>query len=586
MSRFTALWLELRRRHVVRVAAAYAVAAWVLIQVAATVFPLVDLPRSAVKLVLALVVAGFPVALTLAWIFELTREGVELRAETEALSTEPRSGIGRIRGLAALGGALLLAGVIAFSFPGIRGGSAGVGERIESIAVLPFVDLSPAGDQEYFSDGISEELLNALGKVEGLRVPARTSSFAFKGRNADIREIGEKLGVQAVLEGSVRKDGDRVRISTELVDVANGYRLWSETYDRELSSIFAIQDEIAHAILAAVRLRLAGGDEAPRVARATADMQAYNLYLRGRYAGAKSTREGLRQATEFYRQAIERDPTFALPHAGLADAYNAFVSVGYGDPREFLPRARAAASRALELDPSLAEAHTSLATAKYWSWDWKGAEASFKRAIELNPGYARAHYYYAFYVEGMGRHEEAITEAVRAEELDPLSPAITSFVAMRLFMANRDEEARQQLRKALDLEPNYFWTHYWLAMLNSEAGRYEEALESAQRAVELSGQNPVMILGLGIVHARAGNHAAALQVVERVRELSERGYAPAYFLAMIYAQLGNEDDAFRWLDRAYQQRDPWIGHLKTDRHLRPLHSDPRFTELLRRVRLE
>lgn len=463
-----------------------------------------------------------------------------------------------------------------------RATSASGDAPVGSIAVLPFADLSPARDQEYFSDGIAEELLNKLAKVDGLRVAARTSSFHFKGKHEDVRRIGEQLGVETVLEGSVRKSENRLRITAQLVSATDGFHLWSETYDRQLADIFTIQEDIAEAIVDALRIRLPGGKAVSLATARTPNLEAHNLYLQGRYLWNKRTKAGLEEAVERYREAIERDPHYALAYAGLADAYLLLGTYRHMGRAEALRRAKQAAEQALDLDETLAEAHTSRGQVLRSERNWDAEEREYQRAIALNPSYATAHHWYATLLSSLGRSDEALREIRRAEELDPLSHAISVTVAVVLFLAGEYDRAIEQLRNALKLEPNFFSAYRVLGTTYAQLGRYDEAIRATQRAMELSPVNPDIPVALGYIYARTGRSAEARRIIERARaEEADPGY-----VALVYAALGEPDRAFECLEEAFA-KESWafLFMIKVGPWFDPLRPDPRFNDLVRRMKL-
>ncbi len=359
-----------------------------------------------------------------------------------------------------------------------------------SIAVLPFVNMSPDPENEYFSDGMTEEILNALSKVEGLRVASRTSAFVFKQDQTDIRTIGERLNVGAVLEGSVRKSGARLRITAQLINVADGFHLWSETYERNVEDVFAIQDEISRMIVNKLRVKLIGEPDRPLVKPTTENLEAYNLFLKGRYHWNKWTKEGLEKAIEHFTKAIEIDPGFAQAYSGLADSYTIFGTQDIVPPKEAFPKAEAAARKALQLDNKLAEAHTSMGLVKlFYDWDWSAAEREFKRATDLNPGYASAHHAYAVYLTAMGRFDEAIAEIKRAQELDPLSIPISAFVGWVYLHARQYDLAMEEYRKTLELDPNFPGPHFLMGENYLAQSMFEEAFTAIRKGLTLSGDS-------------------------------------------------------------------------------------------------
>ncbi len=457
-----------------------------------------------------------------------------------------------------------------------------------SIAVLPFTDLSADKDQEYFCDGMAEEIINALTHVEGLHVVARTSAFSFRGKEIDIREIGKKLNVKTVLEGSVRKAGNRLRISAQLVNVADGYHIWSEKYDRDLEDIFAIQDEISLAIVDKLKIKLLRKEKAALVKRYTDDLEAYSLYLKGRYHWNKRTPEGLKKAIQHFEQVIERDPSYALAYAGLADSYILLAEHSLLPPKDAFPRAKAAVIKALDIEETLSEAHTSLAFIKTLSdWDWMGAEKEFKQAIEFNPGYATAHQWYAEHLTMTGRYAEAIAEFKRAQELDPLSLIIGVASAVTLFCGTRRyDRVIEECQKVLEMDPNFGGALNVLGMVYRERAMYEEAIEAFQKARTFDEGNTWVTAELGHAYAVSGNRSEAQKVLDELEQLSKRSYVPPDNIALVYWGFGKKNLTFEYLEKAYEGRSVGLSWLKADPIFDSLRSDPRFIKLLKKVGLE
>jgi TolB-like protein/Flp pilus assembly protein TadD/predicted Ser/Thr protein kinase len=463
-----------------------------------------------------------------------------------------------------------------------RGGRKG--RRPEkSIVVLSFADVSRGRELEYLCDGIAEEIIGALTKVDGIRVVARTSAFSFKGKNEDIRTIARKLNVDAVLEGSVRMADNRLRINAQLINAADGYHLWSERYDRQMEDVFAIQDEITLAIVNKLKVTLLGGEREALVKRSTEDVEAYNLYLKGRYFWNKRTETGYLKSLEYFRQAIDKDPTYAVAHAGIADSYDLLGWYGYLAPEEAFPRARTAAQRALGLNPTLAEAHASLGwiSANY-DWDWAAAEREYKRALELNPSYATAHQWYSEFLTYMGRHDESIAEGHKAQELDPLSIIINNDVGQVYYFARRYDEAIAQLRRTLEMDPDFAVAHYLLGLALAQKSLHDEAVEEGRIAATLAGEDDALILSqLGVIYAVSGREAKARQVLAELEELSREKYASPFPVALVHAGLGEKDSAFEWLEKACEKRDHWVETLKVHPVLDGLRGDERYSKLLR-----
>jgi serine/threonine-protein kinase len=456
-----------------------------------------------------------------------------------------------------------------------------------SAAVLPFTDLSQEKDQEYFSDGLTDELITALSRINGLKVAARTSSFQFKDTKADVREVGRKLGVATVVEGSVRKSGNQLRVTAQLVSAGDGYELWSETYDRELADVFAVQEEIARSIATALRLRLGHQTDSALGERPTGDLDAYDLYLKGRFAWNQRTGGSLLLAAQYFKQAVERDSGFARAYAGLADASILLPQYSAVQPRVAWPQAESAAVKALELDSTLAEAHTSLAYGTMlYEWDWAAAEAEFKRAIAADPNYPTARQWYGDYLAGRGRLEESLKEMRRGVELDPLSRIIGGELAWTYYVMHRNDEALAQIDTLLRLDPNFSHTYFIQSLIYLQQRDYEKALTAIQRDSELGGSYAQPESRIVWVHAGRGDTAAAKRVLAGLQERSKREYVPPWAFAVAYTGLGDKTRAIGWLNRGIDERDMIMAENLFDPILDPLRSDPRFAEVERRMGLK
>lgn len=451
-----------------------------------------------------------------------------------------------------------------------------------SIAVLPFAHLSNDPDNDYFCDGLAEELLNALSKIDGLKVAARTSAFSFKGKGAEAREIGKALSVNSVLEGSVRKAGNRIRISVQLVNAADGYQLWSERYDREMRDIFDVQDEIALAVVDALKIKLLGEDKAMLLKRHTQSPEALEHYLRGLSHFNRWTPGDFEKAIENFERAIAIDPEYASAYAALADAYTEllFFSFSAGDVRQ---KARDAAEKALEFDASLAEAHNSLALIKlYLDWDYESAEAEFKRAIALNPGSASVRMWYGWFLALMGRFDEGLAELRRGHELDPLSPPNLNAIGVDLHWAGQTNQAIAQFLDVLELIPSYPVSQSFLAEAYVQAGDLDSAIGTIEET-KPEAMDPQALAVAGYVYAKAGKREKALAILNEFEQRSTQGNVSALNFAQIYASLGDNEQAFTWLDKALDERAIWLPFLKVDVKFDTLRSDPRFQRLLRQV---
>jgi TolB-like protein/DNA-binding SARP family transcriptional activator/Tfp pilus assembly protein PilF len=497
-----------------------------------------------------------------------------------------RSGRPRVRGAGVA--ALLVAAALALGLWAWRSGAPGAPDEPTSIAVLPFQDLSPDGDQEYFADGITEELLLRLSRVDGLDVVGRTSSFAFKRQEVDVAEVARRLGVQVVLGGSVLKAGNRLRVFAQLIDATSGYQLWSERYEREQQDVFEIQDEIASAIVTRLRGRLERPVIPLHASTPTDDPEAYNLYLRGRFEWHKRSEQGLRQAAEYFRRATERAPDYARAWAGLGDAYAVLGFYDHLSPGEAFPRAIDAAHRALDIDPTLSEPHATLGyAALYYEWDWERAEAEFRRTLELDPGYSTGHQWYSNFLTAMGRFDEAVREMRTAQDLDPLSLIANAALGWVLFYATEYERAIDQFERTLDLDPDFEVAILWRSLALGQLGRTDEALAGARRAVEVSRGSAIALAALARVHALAGDGAGAGALVREFETRDGEGaYVPAYEIAAVHEARGDAAAALDWLERARGERSHSMVFLSVDPRLASLRGNPAFEELVRRVGLD
>jgi TolB-like protein/Flp pilus assembly protein TadD len=455
-----------------------------------------------------------------------------------------------------------------------------------SIAVLPLQDLSPQPEQEFFADGMTEELITNLAKIRGLRVISRTSVMQYKGTSAPLPEIAAALNVGYVIEGSVAREGDRVRISAKLVDPASEQNLWAESYDRALEDILDLQREVARAIASEVRVQLTPAEQVRLSASQTVNSRAYENYLRGRYLGNRRTKEALDQALEYYQAVVANDPDSGLGYSGLADIYSLQAVLGMSPPDEVWPKAEAAATRALELDDSLAEAHSAMGLLhSFYEWNWKQAEQDYRKAVELNPGDATARQRFAVLLSRLGRHREAIDEMQQARELDPLSITINNAVAVTYYMARRYEDAILQLEKNRALSPAYYRTYWNLGRCYLQKQQYPQAIAALQKALELSGNNSFMSAALAHAYASAGQNQQAWQLLSELLETSKTEYVSSMSLALVHIGLGENQAALGWIEKALGEQAGLLVWLKVDPEFDPLRSDPRFQQILTKVGL-
>jgi TolB-like protein/DNA-binding winged helix-turn-helix (wHTH) protein/Tfp pilus assembly protein PilF len=457
--------------------------------------------------------------------------------------------------------------------------------KIESIAVLPFDNLSHDPEQEYFADGMTEELITNLGKISALRVISRTSMMQYKGTKKPLPQIARELNVEGIVEGTVQRSENRMRITANLLHAPTDRHLWAERYERDLRDVLALQSEVARAIASEIQIRVTPSEQLRISWSRQVNPEAYEAYLRGRYQWNMRTEESLEKATEYFHKAIERDPGYASAYAGLADCYAIFGDNGFHRPREVFPQARAAAMRALEIDPTLAEAHTSLASVmKAYEWDWAGAEREFRRAIELNPNYSTARQFHGELLESVGRFEEAVAELKRACQLDPFAPRSYGILAWILYLARRYDEGMEAVQKGLDVDRNHAVFFYVRGQIYLQKGMYGQALADSLEAEGLLPGPYYPRLGLVRVYAALGRKPEALKQLDELDEISRHRYVMPTSLALAYSDVGDKQQAFAWLEKAYEERDPWLGlTLKSEPGFDRLHSDPRFQDLVRRM---
>ena len=459
-------------------------------------------------------------------------------------------------------------------------------KNIDSLAVLPFDNASRDPDHEYLSDGITASLINILATVPKLRVMAQSTVFRFKGRAIDPQAIGRDLNVRAVLTGRVMQSGGSLRIGAELVDVATGSRLWGAQYDRKSGDIFAIQDDISNEISEKLKLQLTHAQKKKLARHQTEDPEAYQIYLKGRHHWNKWTEEGFYKAIEYFQQAVEKDPSYALAHAGVADSYVLLGWNSYLPPKDAFPKAKAAALTALQFDPDLGEAHTPLA-AVLWlhDWHWPEAEKEFKRSLELNPAYPTANHWHAEYVMTMGRHAEAIAQMKNSQTLDPLSLIINVAIGWAHYMARRYDEALAQLLQTVDLDPNYPVTYWILGLVYRTTGRYDLAITEGEKGVKLSGGSPMVRASLAHSYGKAGRTKEARQILDDLTSAAKCKYVAPHFFAGIHIGLGENDRALDCLEQSYEEHSHWLIYLHIDPTMDDLRSEPGFQDLLKRVGL-
>jgi TolB-like protein/Tfp pilus assembly protein PilF len=459
-----------------------------------------------------------------------------------------------------------------------------------SIAVLPFLDLSPGKDQEYFCDGMTEELIDRLSNIKELKVPARTSVFTFKGRAEDIREIGRKLDVRNVLEGSIRKEGNQLRITVQLVNASDSFHIWSETFDKELTRVFDVQDEIALTIADKLKFTLLGDEKARLLKRPAGNLEAYDLYLLARYFFYKGTEENINKAIKYSEQAIAKDPKFALAYMWEGYCFSVLCGMGYRSPKEIYQQAKEAAEKALELDEECGEAHASLGYIKIcFDWDRAGAEPEFKRALSLCPDSVDVLILYSLFMTVTERLDEAIAGFKHAVELDPATPVTYTYLGgFGYYMAGRFDEAIAQIKKALDIDPNFILAELFLAAIYASKGTYEKAIAQADKLITdlPTSEDAEFLTFMGWVYAVSGRQEDSRKYLNRMLDLRAKRYVDAYLIGEVYAGLGEKDNAFKWLAKSYEEHSGQIFMIRIDNWLNNLRSDPRFKQLLKKMKFD
>ncbi|MFL6518954.1 MAG: TPR end-of-group domain-containing protein [Chthoniobacterales bacterium] len=581
---------ELKRRNVYKVAVAYAVAAWLLIQGASIFLPAFDAPPWAMKACIIVLMLGFPVALVLSWAFEITPEGIKRESEVETDQSITRRTGRKIVGIT-LALAVGAAGLLAFQL--LRPKSMVTPRQSEaatapipakSVAVLPFENMSSDKENAYFADGIQEEILTRLAKIGDLKVISRTSTEKYKSAPSNLREIAQQLGVANILEGSVQKSRDQVRITVQLINALNDNHLWAETYDRSLIDTFAVESDVAQRIASSLAAKLSGAEKQAIAARPTENSEAYQLYLKGRFFWNKRTGTDLKLAGEFFEQAVAADPTYSGAYAGLAQTYLLIPVFGAGRPRDFFPKANIAARRAVELDATSAEGHAALAMLQLFDFKFESSELEFQRAIELNPNYATAHHWFGnSLLVTLGRFDQAIKEGERAIELDPLSLIINADLGSTLMIARRYDQAIAQLRKTLALDGNFAYARWNLGEALYHKGDLNAAISEYEKAATLD-DDPEILALLGRAYAETGQKEKALDMLRRITEAGQKGYVRGYLYTIIYIGLGDKEKALYYLEKASDDGEsPDTSWLKVDPLFDPLRTEPRFQQLVAKM---
>jgi TolB-like protein len=573
---------ELKRRNVYKVAVAYAVVGWLLIQVATQVFPFFEIPNWGIRLVVLIIALGFPVALIIAWAFELTPEGVK---RTEAADAAHERSRGAVWIYVVAIGAILSVGLFLLGRYMAPNRQNSLGELPgKSLAVLPFANLSGNPENAYFAAGIQDEIITRLAKIGELKVVSCLSTQRFKSAPDDLPAIAKQLGVANVLQGSVQRSADEVRVNVQLVKADTDTHLWADTFDRKLTDVFQIESDIAKTIAEKLQAKLTGSEEHALSIKPTANSEAHQLYLQGRYLWNRRTGGNLKKALSYFQQAAEKDPGYALAYTGIADSCALIPVYGAGAPQEYYPRAKAAAQTALELDDTLGEAHTSLANVFFRYLQLAQSAREFERSIELNPNYATAHQWYGrLTLLAIGQFDRAMAEAKRAVELDPISPIGRTDVATVYQVGRRYDEAIAELRNVLETDPDFYWAHRQLGLALELKGAPGDAIREYQRAAELN-DDPRVLAFIGHAKAIMGRETDARAILGQLTEASKTRYVSGYSFAVIHLGLGEKDQALDWLEKDAGERTGFeINFIKVDPYLDPLRGDPRFEALVQKV---
>ena len=578
---------ELKRRNVYKVAVAYIVAGWALSQGIAQVFPVFDIPNWVIRLIVVLIIIGLPISLVLAWMFELTPQGIKRTETADAMPAATRKKK-HVWIYVVVIGVLLSIGLFLLGRYSAVNGAPRQSEAAtvpdKSIAVLPFDNLSRDPDNAYFAEGVQDEILTRLAKVADLKVISRTSTQRFKSAPSDLRDIAKQLGVMNILEGSVQKANDQVRVNVQLINALTDAHLWADTYDRKLLDIFSVESDIAKTIADTLQAKLSGSEKTAISKKPTANPEAYELYLKARFFWNKRTGADLKTAAQYFERALIADPSYGSAYAGLAQSYLLIPVFGAGAPRDFFPKAMVAAHRAIKLDETSAEGHSALAMLVLFDFKFKESEEEFRRAIELNPNYATAHHWFGnSLLVTLGRFDEAIKEGERAVELDPLSLIINADLGSTLMIARRYDEAIAQLRRTLTLDGNFGYAHWNLGEALYLKGDIPAAISEYEKAAALD-DDPQILALLGRAYADTGKREQALEILQKLNEKGQQHYVRKYLYTVVYTGLGDKATAIDYLEKANEDGDsPDTTWLKVDPIFDPLRNEPRFQQLIAKM---
>jgi TolB-like protein/Tfp pilus assembly protein PilF len=574
---------ELKRRNVYKVAVAYAVAGWALAQGIAQVFPVFDVPNWIVRLIVLLIMIGFPIALVLAWAFEITPEGLKRTEDADAtLQTRTKS---HIWIYVVIVGGLLSIGLFMLGRYGFRDKTSSSNKVLaKSVAVLPFGNLSRDPDNEYFAAGIQDEIITRLAQISDLKVISCTSTQRYKSTGENLRQIASELGVTNIVEGSVQKANDQVHVNVQLLNAVTDSHLWADTFDRKLTDVFGVESEIAKTIADTLRAKLTGREVVTLAARPTENNAAHDLYLKGRFFWNKRTSADMKTALGYFEQAANVDPNYAIAYAGMADCYLLLPLYGGGVPTEMYPKATAMAQKAIALDPNLGEPHASLGLIHaLFDFDFATSVREFEEAIRLNPNYATAHHWFGdSTLPALGQFDRANAEVKRALQLDPLSVVNNVDAGTVYWITGRYQEAVAQFRKAIEMDPRNYTAHWGLGQALERVGDLASAIAEYEKSTQLD-DDPLPLGLLGAAKAKAGDRAAALAILNRLEAIAKQRYVPDYSFALIHLALGEKDQAMHWLESSLAKHQPDLNWIRVDPDLRGLHGDPRFETLAEKI---
>jgi TolB-like protein/Tfp pilus assembly protein PilF len=586
-------WKELKRRKVIRRNMVYAATGFVILEFISNITEPFGLPDWTLKLVFIILCIGFVISIILSWFYDFTPDGparIKSTASTKEVPSEKPAKRLSWK-IATYISFVIIAGLLVLNI--VRGGkkSEDLTGLEKSIAVLPFENMSIDDEHSYIGDAMSDEIIMQLKNIKEFRVISRTSTLKYKDTKQTVPTIAQELNVNYLVEGSVQRQDDNVRIRVQVIRARNEDHIWGETYDKEWKDIFSIQSDVAQKIANELEAILSP-EEIQRIdKRPTENLDAYEMYLQGRHFWNKRSEEGIKIAIEFFRDAIEKDTNYALAYAGLADSYSMLARYGYISSKEGVSenfhKAKNAGLMALKIDNTLAEAYSSLAYVKmYYDWDWNEVLKDFERAIQLNPGYETAHHWLSIWFVCHRRYDEAVEAVRRAQELDPFSPVINNSVVRRLYEARKYDIAFEEAQRAIKITPDFFLTHQMLGLIYLQKGMFSEAVLEMQKAARYSGNSPNIKAYLGYIYSETGNQAKAEEILNELIESSKNEYVPSTAFTVIYTGLNDHDNAISWLEQAYEEKSPMIIYLNALPEFDPLRSDPRFIELLRKMNFE